>query len=125
LFLARLTTLGIVEVQRVIDACLYEPSLFLHAADSPLPPPDALPAKSDDAYATPIGLLFNEVVQAPTVLLDAVQRLLTLTLELDNGRLTLGSRGCAAILYAIRTAARVESFMRYVLQHAQWLKSGA
>lgn len=111
-------------MQEVIDACLYEPSKFLSLSQQQEPTLAQIPPKDDSVYATSCGLLLNEVLQAPNVLLDALQRLLNLTLELDGGTLSLDSRNCAAILYAIRTAVRIESFMRLILQHAQWLESG-
>ena len=66
----RVTALGAPELQRVLDAVLFEPGMWQHEhvkePTSLIPPP-----KGRAHLATPCGLLFNELAQAPMTLLQA------------------------------------------------------
>ena len=70
--------------------------------------PQRIPAPNRAHLATPAGILFNELTRSPTAVSESVLALTGLALELDSGRYDPTSANCAASLYILRVAARVE-----------------
>lgn len=106
--------LGHPRLQAALDAAMFEPGLWQHTRFKTLP--ESVPAPEREHLATPSGILFNELVRSPAGLTVPLLRLIELALELDSGRYSPDSPNCAAILYVIRTAVRIEGFVRAVLK---------
>ena len=118
----RLHALSSVRMQEVLEAALFEPGAWHGAAHRP-PPTHVPPTPEERAIvlATPLGLLFNELVHAPTLLLDPLERLLDMALDLDTGAHDGPS---ARILYFVtRLIVHVESHALLLIQHARWRRS--
>lgn len=73
-----------VEVQEVLDAALFEPGAW--QADVPPTTITAIPTAQRDIFATPAGLLMNELRHAPEGLLSSLLALGHNVLDLDVGR---------------------------------------
>ena len=81
----RLNALAHPRMQEVLEAALFEPGAWQE--EPRRRPPTHVPlAQSERAtvLATPLGLLFNELVHSPTLLLDPLERLLDMALDLDT-----------------------------------------
>eukprot|EP00958_Prasinococcus_capsulatus_P016955 scaffold1900_cov389-Prasinococcus_capsulatus_cf.AAC.31 len=128
----RIKALASQKLQQVLDACLFEMGPWLKPSDgNPMTAVvgaaevDAssqlmIPAQDRMHTSTPLGLLFNELRNAPHTLVDAVDSILRYALALDSGRYDSESGGCAVILYAVRLAIRIESFLAFILEHCEW-----
>ena len=66
----RVTALAEPALQAMLDAACFEPGLF--QPDAPRPMPTQLPALDREVFATPAGLLVNELQHAPTPLLASL-----------------------------------------------------
>ena len=100
------------ELQEVLDAALFEPGLW--QPDTKKVMPDTIPAPDRGCLATPAGLLFQELTHSPELLLSCLQQILDNALDLDAGRYVREGASCI-IMYAVRVAVRVESFIRFLL----------
>ena len=109
----RMTALGSLELQRVLDAVLFEPGEWQSTAEKSVP--DAIPGPDRDHLSTPCGLLFNELQNSPGTLLSCMHTMLEHCLELDQGKYT-GSIGFV-ILYVVRLVVRVEGYMLFMLRN--------
>ena len=86
---SRVRALASVDLQGVLDSVVFEPGPWLAppAVFGALPPlPATVPAKSRTHLATPLGLLFNELLRSPDTLLKSVERLVDTAVEMDTGR---------------------------------------
>ncbi|CAM9947763.1 unnamed protein product, partial [Discosporangium mesarthrocarpum] len=106
----RLQALWSEELQEVLDATLFEPAQWQAATEKFMP--THIPAVGRDHMATPCGLLFNELLKSPKVLLSSLDKILDIALELDAGRYTPGQS--PIILYAVRLIVRVEGFLLFI-----------
>ena len=95
-----LSCLTSLELQAMLDACLFEPGSWQAAWQKDMP--EQIPPMNDDHFATPCGLLFNELLNEPTIVVDAIVRthaiLTTPCWPQLNVWMVL--RGCQAILTA-------------------------
>ena len=105
--------LGSPKLQAALDAALFEPGLW--QSEMVKTAPQHIPAPTRAHLATPSGILFNELTRSPTAVSESILALTGLALELDSGRYDPGSANCAASLYILRVASRVEGFVRTVL----------
>jgi hypothetical protein len=105
--------LGNPKLQAALDAALFEPGLW--QSEALKQPPQQIPAPTRAHLATPAGILFNELTRSPAAVGDSILALTGLALELDGGRYDPASANCAASLYILRVAARVDGFIRAVL----------
>lgn len=111
----RLQALRSSDLQEVLDAALFEPGAFktVDGVDTPL----QVPARTRDHLLTPVGLLFNEIIMSPQVILAAVQSMLEKVIDMDTGRYSeLG----ASILYVVRLAVRVEGFLLFLVKNRKF-----
>ena len=116
-------------LQRVVDACLFEPALWLPApapgeagvagsgTGTPACPAE-VPATDRGAFATPCGLLFNELQHDPQCVVEGVLVLLETAMKKDTGR--HNSPVAATIQYVMRLAVRVEGFLLWLLQNVEF-----
>ena len=105
----RVTALAEPALQAMLDAACFEPGLF--QPDAPRPMPTQLPALDREVFATPAGLLVNELQHAPTPLLASLLEIGRHALELDAGHYR-PSGGSLALLYALRLLVRVQVRLR-------------
>ena len=109
---ARLRSLRTKALQEVLDATLFEPGLWQEQSIKVVS--DQIPGETRDNLSTSAGLLFNEIIQSPAVILSAVHEMLLKVLEMDTGRYTKVSE---AILYVVRLCVRVEGFLLYLIKN--------
>ncbi|CAE7697283.1 unnamed protein product [Symbiodinium sp. CCMP2456] len=104
-------------LQAVLDAALFEPGQWQSKQAAVTGPPSAVPAPDRSHLATPAGLLFNELLRSPRVLLDTTRLLLDVAVEKDPGH--PGSANEGLILYLVRLATRVQAYLLFLVQHAR------
>ncbi|CAE7946614.1 unnamed protein product, partial [Symbiodinium sp. KB8] len=104
-------------LQAVLDAALFEPGQWQSKQAAVTGPPSAVPAPDRNHLATPAGLLFNELLRSPRVLLDTTRLLLDVAVEKDPGH--PGSANEGLILYLVRLATRVQAYLLFLVQHAR------
>ena len=112
----RVTALAEPALQAMLDAACFEPGLF--QPDAPRPLPTQLPAPDREVFATPAGLLVNELQHAPAPLLASLLEIGRHALELDAGHYR-PSGGSLALLYALRLLVRVQGHVTLVLGGAR------
>jgi hypothetical protein len=115
----RVMALGSEELQDVLDACLFEPGLWQASKEKAFP--ESVPSNDPALLSTPVGLLFNELIQAPGHVVDAVDRMAMYVLELDEGKFSETSS--SYILYVVRLMVRLQSYILCVLRHHEWTNS--
>jgi hypothetical protein len=118
----RVSALAAEKLQAMVEAVVFEPGSWLPPSHTGRQAPAQAPDVSRGALATPCGLLFNELACSPHTTVDAVVKLLTLALDLDSGKWT--ERATRVLLFVIRLTVHVESYMLFLLRHAQWRASG-
>ena len=116
--------LGHYKLQFVLDCALYEPSYWQ------LPPQDRLEVDlstiklpfNDNRvhFATPVGLLFNELQQSPDGILKSLTDILDIALDLETR--TWSSATSGLILYVVRLLVRVQGYLSYLVKHFFWLR---
>lgn len=109
----RIAALANEELQSVLDACLFEPGVWRDPTNNGIP--STVPAPNRKHLATPVGLLLNELLRSPKVVLDAFEQILFQALELDCGR--FNDTSSMVILYVVRMMVRVERFLLVVIDH--------
>lgn len=108
----RLKTLRNREMQEVLDAAMFEPGQWKSDYDILLP--SVIPAADRDHLCTPVGLLFNEIVMSPNVILTAILEMLEKVVDMDAGKYSeLGE----SILYVTRLAIRVEGYLLFLMRN--------
>lgn len=108
----RLKALRSRELQEVLDAALFEPGQW---QEDPLKTcPTTVPASDRNHLCTPTGLLFNEIIMAPHIILSSVQQMLERVIDMDTGKYSELSE---SILYVVRLAVRVESYLLYLVRN--------
>ena len=115
----RLNALSSSRMQEILEAALFEPGAWQE--EEYRQPPTQLPPSADERsklLATPLGLLFNELVHSPSLLLEPLERLLETALDLDTGAHT-GSTA-RIVYFVIRLIVRVESYALLLVRHARW-----
>jgi hypothetical protein len=108
----RLQALRNHELQEVLDAALFEPGAW--KPNDNLETPTEVPASNRNHLFTPTGLLFNEIIMSPHVILTAVQTMLEKVIDMDTGRY---SELSASILYVTRLAVRVEGYLKFLVRN--------
>ena len=111
----RLKALRSKALQEVLDAAMFEPGQW--KADTEVPLPSQIPAPTRDFLCTPTGLLFNEILMSPDVILTSIKHMLEKVLDMDAGRYSEVSE---AILYVARLAIRVEGYLLFLVQNRKF-----
>ena len=110
---SRLQALRNTELQEVLDAAIFEPGQF-KPNDDKLEIPLNVPAVNRNHLFTTTGLLFNEIIMSPQVILTSIQSMLEKVIDMDTGRY---SELSASILYVVRLAVRVEGFLLFLVKN--------
>ena len=111
----RLKTLRNKEMQEVLDAAMFEPGQWKSDHDISLP--SIIPAADRNHLCTPVGLLFNEIVMSPNVILTAILEMLERVVDMDSGKYSeLGE----SILYVTRLAIRVEGYLLFLVRNKKF-----
>ena len=94
---SRLQALRNPDLQEVLDAALFEPGTFKPNANIDVP--TDVPAANRSHLFTPTGLLFNEIIIAPQVVLTAVTTMLEKVIDMDTGKDVLYRIHCYIYMY--------------------------
>ena len=78
---ARLKALKNKQIQEVLDAALFEPGQWQESKYKTCP--QSVPAAGRDHLCTPVGLLYNELIMSPSIVLTSVQTMLEKAIEMD------------------------------------------
>jgi hypothetical protein len=122
---SRITTLRCIKLQKVLDACLFEPGpwrspLYDAQKGDTKDGTHHIPARTRAPLATPSGLLLNELMHQPAMAFRVVE-MLEISLELDGGSFSSSvSSSASAILFVVRMAVRVQGYILFLLRHKQW-----
>lgn len=116
----RIQALSQPRLQDLLEACLFEPGPWQEAPERP--PPDVFPVPRErraELLSTPLGLLFNELLHAPSsLLLPHLNRMLAAALDMDTGTPTGAS--ASIIFFVVRLAVRIEAYVCFLQQHRKW-----
>jgi hypothetical protein len=113
----RLKSLRSRGLQEVLDAAIFEPGQWKE--EDVIACPTVVPAPSRAHLCTSVGLLFNEIIMAPHVILSSVKMMLERVIEMDTGKYSeLGE----AILYVVRMAVRVEGYLMFLVRNRAFHK---
>jgi hypothetical protein len=115
----RLKALRSRELQDVLDAAMFEPGMY-RSTDSVAS--TQIPSTDRDHLCSPVGLLFNEIIMSPNIILSIIQIMLENVVEMDSGNYTDLS---GSILYVVRLAVRVEGFLLFLIKNKEYHKSQA
>ncbi len=113
----RLRALRNHEIQEVLDAALFEPGQWQEELykEAPL----EVPAANRDNLCTPCGLLFNELLMSPSIIMTSVYAMLERVIEMDTGKFSALSE---SILYVVRLAIRLESYIFFIVRNRKFHK---
>ena len=105
----RLKCLRVEELQEVVDAALFEPGRWQeeHIKE----PPSTVPAPDRNHLSTSVGLLFNEIIMAPDIILKSILTMLEKSADMDTGKYSDISE---SVLYVLRLAVRIEGYMLFL-----------
>ena len=67
-----------------MDAALFEPGQW--KSNDKMVVPSEVPCNNRDHLFTPTGLLFNEIIMAPDVILSSIQVMMEKSIDMDTGR---------------------------------------
>jgi hypothetical protein len=93
---------------------LFEPGQWCEKERGRNPPP-FIPAPNRDHFATPVGLLFNELCFSPHSVIQPISTLLDFGLKMDTGKFS-SSTG-PLILYLILLSSRVTAFVNFIVHY--------
>lgn len=111
----RLKCLRVTEIQEILDSALFEPGRWQEELEKIAP--EMVPAPSRDHLSTPAGLLFNEIIMSPNVILSSIKDMLEKVIDLDTGRYSEVSE---SILYIVRLAIRVEGYLLFLVKNFEY-----
>lgn len=111
----RVHTLKNRKLQDVLDSVVFEPGKYLPFGSQA--EPKEVPTQQPRLLATPYGLLINELSRSPESVLQSAETLLKLALDLDTD--SVYATTIDVILYVVRTVARIESYLSFLIDHAQ------
>jgi hypothetical protein len=114
----RINALGSEDLRNVLDCVMFEPGAWQAEASKPIPA--VVPAADREHLATPVGLLFNELMFSSVGILKPIQDMLELVLDLDTGKYVHST--AVIILYVVRLVVRVEAYMLYLIEHHKWVR---
>lgn len=113
----RLKALRNRQLQEVLDAAMFEPGQFQE--ENIKEAPTVVPADSRSHLCTSAGLLFNEILMSPNIILAAIQVMLERVIDMDTGKFSeLGE----SILYVVRLAVRVEGYLLFLVRNFEFHK---
>ncbi|PHJ19124.1 ef hand domain-containing protein, partial [Cystoisospora suis] len=113
----RIDCLSVSALQHVLEAVLFEP--WQHQKDEKKEVPEAIPPSNREYFATPLGLLFNELIYSPDVLLSSLLELLEIAIDKDTGY--YNSPNASILLYIIRLIVRLQGYVLFILRfHLYW-----
>ena len=112
---SRIRSLRNKDLQDVLDAALFEPGLWQEELIKKVS--DQIPGENRESLSTSAGLLFNEIIKSPKVVLSAVHDMILKVIDMDTGRF---SKVSEAILYIVRLCIRVEGFLIFLLRNREF-----
>lgn len=105
----RLKALRNESIQEVLDAALFEPGPW--QSEPTKLSISTVPAENRDNLCSTAGLLFNELVMSPTLVMNSIYTMLERVLDMDTGKYSALSE---SILYILRLVIRVESYILFL-----------
>ncbi|CAK0799438.1 unnamed protein product, partial [Prorocentrum cordatum] len=113
----RISMLREPHLQAVLDSAFFEPGPWRSAEEASRGPPAEIPGPSREHLGTAAGVLLNELLHSPRVVLASVLSMLRVAVEKDSGR--AGAENEGLILYLVRLAIRVESYLHMLITQAK------
>lgn len=100
------------QLRQLLDAVLWEPGQF-GSVEMSSQAPIEVPTSKPEHLGTAHGLMLNEIIRSPSVVIDATVKLLKLALDLNTG----SAKGSTTevILYVCRMASRIDSYVKFVI----------
>jgi hypothetical protein len=114
----RLKSLRSKALQEILDAAIFEPGQWRE--DPLINCPTIVPAPDRKHLCTAAGLLFNEIIKCPSVVLSSVSSMLEKIVDMDTGKYSeLGD----AFLYVVRLAVKVEGYLLFLVRNFEYFKT--
>jgi hypothetical protein len=108
---SRLRALESQDLQRILDACLFEPGAW--TPDSKKQLPATIPSSERGLTACSFGLFVNELIFCPRPLLLGLKCMLEKALDFDTGNFS--GQGVPVILYMVRLTVKAEEYTSAVV----------
>lgn len=110
------------QLRNILDSVLFEPGKYLAMGMTGVAP-TMVPSNNPKLLATPYGLLMNDLLSSPDLVVRAVMSILTGALSCDTGTVVDESTAyfntsSVIILYAVRLAARVDNYISFLIDWA-------
>ena len=108
----RLKALRSKALQEVLDAAIFEPGQWRE--EVLIDCPTTVPAPDRKHLCTAAGLLFNEIIMSPNVILTSVVNMLEKVIDMDTGKYSeIGD----SFLYIVRLAVRIEGYLLFLTRN--------
>ena len=117
----RIAALSSPPLQKVITAALFESGKYLPTTHRPPPPhipsqdPPPSPTPSSSYFATPNGLLINELQLSPDGIIRPLLAMLNLSTGLDGG--AFSGKAAGIFFFVVRLCVYVEGYLAALLVH--------
>lgn len=116
----RLDSLVCPELQQVLMAVLFEPSLWQRQRFKDAP--EEIPTKTREALSTPLGLLFNELTFSPHTILQALEDMLDIAIDKDTGQYC--GHSADLLLFVVRMVVGVGRYISFTIKHCNFWDRG-
>lgn len=110
----RLDSLVCSELQYVVMAVLFEPSLWQRQRFKEAP--EEIPTRTREPLSTPLGLLFNELTFSPNTILQALEDMLDIAIDKDTGQ--YAGHSADLLLFVVRVVVVVDRSISFIINHS-------
>ena len=116
----RLKALRNVQIQEVLDAALFEPGQWQD--DVQKLNITQVPADTRSHLCSPVGLLYNELIVSPALVLNSVVIMLERVIDMDTGKYSILSE---SILYVVRLVVKIEGYILFLAKNREARKASS
>ena len=126
----RIHKLALIKLRDILDSVMFEPGRFLSIECEGGVAPKMVPTRHQKLLASPYGLLFNELLHSPTVIVTSTLNLLESAITLDTGSVSNSDTNdfninVQIIFYALRFGCRVDNYLSVLIRIAKGSYQGS
>ncbi|BAM40713.1 uncharacterized protein TOT_020000967 [Theileria orientalis strain Shintoku] len=111
---ANLQALVSEELQKVVVASIFEPGTW-QSSKIGFKLPQTAPVQSRDVLSTSLGLLYNEILNAPNCLLSSIEQMINLTLQRDHQVYT--GESSKLLLFITRLTVYISNYIKVIIEY--------
>ncbi|UKK01646.2 hypothetical protein MACK_002464 [Theileria orientalis] len=111
---ANLQALVSEELQKVVVASIFEPGTW-QSSKIGFKLPQTAPVQSRDVLSTSLGLLYNEILNAPNCLLSSIEQMMNLTLQRDHQVYT--GESSKLLLFITRLTVYISNYIKIIIEY--------